>query len=119
MSCCQDSAFLVVHGRLTAYWNDTFSEMSGGTGVVLEAGQTARVESDEGAIVIKVEAPQLVSTSRGRSTPDRILWQSWPGEKQRRKTLKMEMWRIYHRIRWRRPWLARLLLRLLLTEQRR
>jgi hypothetical protein len=33
-------------------------------GVVLGAGEPVRVESDKGAVVIVVEAPRLVATSR-------------------------------------------------------
>jgi hypothetical protein len=39
--------------------------MSGGMGALLTAGEPVRIGSDTGAIVIDVEAPRLVATSRG------------------------------------------------------
>jgi hypothetical protein len=106
--CFQDGALFVVHGRLTASgdcWGDGVLEMSGGTGVVLGAGEAVRVESDEGAIVIVVEAPRLIATSRGISTPERIMGQRWPGERPPRKTIGSMIGSIYLRIKWWRLWL--------------
>jgi hypothetical protein len=108
---CQDSAFLVVQGRLTADWAGADIEMSGGMGIVLDAGHAVRVRSDDGAVVILVEAPRLIATSRGVSTPHRIMWQTWLGEVPPRKTLKGTIQSLRFRIRWWRVWLPRLLCR--------
>jgi hypothetical protein len=97
---CQDSAFLVVQGRLTADWCGGNIEMSGGMGVVLDAGHAVRVWSDDGAVVILVEAPRLIATRRGISTPDRIMWQGWPGERPPGKTLMRVVQSIRLRMRW-------------------
>jgi hypothetical protein len=108
--CFQDSALLVVHGRLTAsadYWGGAGIEIYTGMGVVLDAGEGVRVKSDEGAIVMVFEAPRLIATSRGISTPQRIMGQSWPGERPPRKTLSSMIGLIRFRIRWWRIWLAR------------
>jgi len=106
---CQDSAILVVQGRLTADWGCADIEMSGGMGVVLEAGHGMRAWSEEGAVLILVEAPRLIATSRGISTPERIMWQGWPGEIPPRKTLKRAIQSIRFAIRWWRVWLPSLL----------
>jgi hypothetical protein len=93
--CFHDSALLVVHGRLIASgdcWGGCGIEMSGGMGVVLGAGEAVRVESDEGAVVILVEAPRLIATSRGISRPERIMGQRWPGERKPRTTLVLDDW---------------------------
>jgi hypothetical protein len=108
---CQDSVFLVVQGYLTADWCSGDIEMSAGMGVVLEAGRAVRVWSDDGAVLILVEAPRLVATQRGVSTPDRIMGQGWPGEVPPRKTFKRRIQSIRFRIRWWRLWLPQLLRR--------
>ncbi len=87
--CVHDCVLLVVQGRLTLWGIDDPErnylfpgrvDLSGGMGVVLNAGEPMRIESDEGAIVIAVEAPQLLATARGLSTPARVAYQRWPGE---------------------------------------
>ena len=85
--------------------------MSGGMGVVLDAGNAVRVWSDDGAVLILVEAPRLIATRRGISTPDRIMGQGWPGEVPPRRTFKRALQSIRIRIRWWRLWLPRLLRR--------
>jgi hypothetical protein len=116
--CVHDCVLLVVQGRLTL-WGidypdriDLFPgrlDMSGGMGVVLNAGEPMRIESDEGAIVIAVEAPQLLATARGLSTPDRLWQQRWPGEQPPRRTLRTIIHTIGFRIRYWRviPWFGR------------
>jgi hypothetical protein len=109
--CFQDSALLVVHGRLTAsanYWAGAGIEISGGMGVVFDAGEAVRVKSDEGAIVIVVEAPRLIATSQGISTPQRIMGQSWADERPPHKTLSSMIGSIRFRVRWWRIWLGRM-----------
>jgi hypothetical protein len=88
--CYQDGVLLVVQGRLIASsdsWADAEIDFSGGMGAVLRAGEALRVKSDEGAIVVMVEAPRLGATSQGISTPQRIMGQTWPGERPPRETL--------------------------------
>jgi hypothetical protein len=116
--CVHDCVLLVVHGRLTLWGIDDPEriylfpgrhDIYGGMGVVLNAGEPMRIESDDGAIVIAVEAPQLLATARGLSTPDRLWHQRWPGEKPPRRTLRTIIRTIRFRIRyWRMiPWFAR------------
>jgi hypothetical protein len=105
--CVNDSALLVVYGRLNVC-GDWEIELSGGMGVVLSAGEPVRLESDEGAIVIAVEAPRLIATLRDCSTPGRTMGQRWPGERLPRRTLGSMIRSIYYRIRWWRLELSRL-----------
>ena len=116
--CVHDCVLLVVQGRLTLWeinYRDRFDmvpgrvDLSGGTGVVLNAGEPMRIESDDGAIVVAVEAPQLLATARGLSTPARLWQQRWPGEQPPRRTLRTVIRTIRFRIRnWRWiPWFAR------------
>jgi len=51
-----------------------------GVGVVLSADTHYRMESQAGAILIVVEAECLQATESGKSTPERVLGQLWPGE---------------------------------------
>jgi hypothetical protein len=85
-----DCALLVVMGRLTMTGGEfpLRLEVLAGMGVVLSAGEPFAVESEAGGIVIAVEAPTLLSTERGISTPDRIAGQRWPGERLRRRSLR-------------------------------
>jgi hypothetical protein len=116
--CVHDCVLLVVQGRLTLRGIDDPErihlfpgrhDLSGGMGVVLNAGEPMRIESDEGAIVIAVEAPQLLATARGLSTPARLWHQRWPGEQPPRRTLRTVIRTIRFRIRYWRwiPWFAR------------
>ena len=77
----QDSALLVVSGRVTATYDlGVHIDLSGGMGIVLKAGEWYSLESSKGAILIVVEAKQLSPTPEGISTPQRIMGQRWPGE---------------------------------------
>jgi hypothetical protein len=109
--CFHDSVLLVVQGRLTLWGIEypTRIDMYGGMGVALSAGEPVRLESDEGAIVVAVEAPQLLATARGLSTPDRVSHQNWPGERPPRRTLGTVIRAIGYRIRYSplRLWFAR------------
>jgi hypothetical protein len=107
-----------VQGRLTLWGIDDPErihlflgrvDMSGGMGVVLNAGETMRIESDEGAIMLAVEAPQLLATARGLSTPARLWHARWPGEQPPRRTLRSIISTIRFRIRYWRviPWFTR------------
>jgi len=88
----RDSVVLVVHGDVTlvethpvtsrnAYPGTVHHNgMSPGVGVVLSADTRYRMESEAGAILIVVEAERLQATESGKSTPERVLGQTWPGE---------------------------------------
>jgi hypothetical protein len=71
----------------------------------MNADERYRLRSDTGAIVVVVESERLESTERGRSTPERIIGQRWPGESVggRGRTLLSVMCSIYYRLRWWRP----------------
>jgi hypothetical protein len=100
--CIHDCALLVVQGRVTL-WGIEYPariDMSGGMGMVLSAGEPVKLESDEGAIIVAVEAPQLLATARGLSTPDRVSHQHWPGEQPPRRTLGTVIRAIGYRLRY-------------------
>jgi hypothetical protein len=116
--CVHDCVLLVVQGRLTLWGIDDPErlhlfpariDMFAGMGVVLNAGEPMRIESDEGAIVVAVEAPQLLATARGLSTPARLWHARWPGEQPPRRTLRTFINTIRFRVRYWRliPWFAR------------
>jgi len=109
--CYQDSVLMVVQGRLIAssdQWAGAKIDFSGGMGAVLRAGEALSVKSDDGAIVVIVEASRLSATSQGISTPQRIMGQTWPGESPPRKTLHSRIRSIIFRLRWWRLWLQRI-----------
>ena len=74
-------ALLVVSGRVTViFLNGGRAWLSGGVGVIIDAGDRYSVESEQGAIIIAVECKELTPTERAISTPERIMGQRWPGE---------------------------------------
>ncbi|MGH8226501.1 MAG: hypothetical protein ACREU3_01135 [Steroidobacteraceae bacterium] len=77
-----DCALLTVQGRLTLWAEESGGrvDLFAGMGVVLSAGEPAHLESEEGAILLLVESPQLMATAPGLSTPTQIAGQRWPGE---------------------------------------
>ncbi len=107
--CIHDCALLVVQGRLklTEIEYSIRLDLSAWMGVVLSAGEPVQLESEEGAIVVAVESPRLTATARGRSTPDRVSGQHWPGERPRRRTPGAMIRTLGDRIRWWRLLLAR------------
>jgi hypothetical protein len=109
----RDSALLSVHGEATLMGLDADTravtgprlELSPGVGLILSADAGYRLHSDSGAIVLVVEAERLESTEKGRSTPERIMGATWPGEDQfkRRRTWLSVLRLIRFRSRFWRP----------------
>ncbi len=76
-------AFMVVSGltTLTVTATGVPADLSAGMGVVLPKGEGYFLQSPDGAIVITVHAEDLQATAEGISTPQRIMGQTWPGER--------------------------------------
>jgi len=77
-----DCAVLLVHGRITLAAADTGLrlELLAGVGVLVKTGERYTLESEQGAILLVVEAQELKATRQGISTPQRITGQRWPGD---------------------------------------
>lgn len=107
--CIHDCALLVVQGRLslTEIEYSVRLDLSAGVGVVLSAGEPVQRESEEGATVVAVESPRLTASARGRSTPDRVPGQHWPGERPSRRTLGALIRSVRYSTHWWRLVLAR------------
>ena len=76
-------ALLVVHGRITIVserGNTRNISVSAGMGAVVEPQEPYTFKSDPGAILIVVEAQQLLAHERGISNPERIAGQTWPSD---------------------------------------
>jgi hypothetical protein len=103
----RDSAILVVHGHVKLLSLEPTMRLNllCGTGVVINADQRYRLESDTGGIIMIVEAECLEATERGLSTPERIWGQRWPDERDlpRPRTLISLMTCIYYGVRGWRP----------------
>jgi hypothetical protein len=76
---------LVVNGRLTLTTKDPFIriDVHAGMGCLLDQRETYSLKSEEGAIVIIVEAEALSVHQRGISTPERIAGATWSGDSPR------------------------------------
>jgi hypothetical protein len=74
-----DCAVLIVHGYVVVV-GDCRLDLYAGVGFVVNAGERYSLESSEGAILIVAEPRSLEATSCGRSTPQRIMGQRWPGD---------------------------------------
>jgi hypothetical protein len=75
------AALLAVHGRITIVserGNTRNINISAGMGAVFEPQEPYTFKSDPGAILIVVEAEQLLPNQRGISNPERIAGQTWP-----------------------------------------
>ena len=103
----RDSAILIVQGTATFTLGKPRMRLKlvPGVGVVVNADDRYRLESDLGAIVIVIESECLEATELAISTPDRICGQTWPGESviSRRRTLLSAIRSLYHRMRWSLP----------------
>ena len=77
-----DSTLLIVSGKVSVLLDaGDRASLSGGMGVVIEAGQHYVLDSPTGAIAITVHSPRLQTTAQAVSTPERIMGQRWPGER--------------------------------------
>jgi redox-sensitive bicupin YhaK (pirin superfamily) len=77
------AALLVVHGRITIVserGNTCNINIFAGMGVVFEPQEPYTFKSDPGAILLIVEAEQLLAHDRGISNPERIAGQTWPSD---------------------------------------
>jgi hypothetical protein len=78
------AALLVVHGRITIVskrGNTRNTNIFAGMGAVFEPQEPYTFKSDSGAILIVVEAEQLLPHERGISKPERIAGQTWPSDR--------------------------------------
>jgi hypothetical protein len=71
---------LVVNGKLHARFSSPqlLLEPSAGVGLLLKEGESCQLESTTGAVIITVEAQQLVADPCGISSPQRVMRQQWP-----------------------------------------
>ena len=71
-----------MHGRITVQTQSPTLriDLHAGMGAVFERDEPYSIESATGAIVIIVEAEQLVPHERGISTPQRIAGERWPND---------------------------------------
>ena len=77
------AALLVVHGRIKVVserGNTRNINIHAGMGAVVEPQEPYTFKSDLGAILLIVEAEQLLPHERGISNPERIAGQTWPGD---------------------------------------
>jgi hypothetical protein len=78
------AALLVVHGRITIvseHGSTRNINIYAGVGAVAEPQEPYTFKSDLGAILLIVEAEQLLPHPRGISSPERIAGQAWPGDR--------------------------------------
>jgi len=74
-------------------------------GIVVDADERHRLESDMGAVLIVMEAERVEATDLGMSSPERIWGQTWPGEHvlaKRRATVLSRIRSVCRRWRWQR-----------------
>jgi hypothetical protein len=78
----QDSAVLIVSGSTTLSLSlpELRLDLSGGVGVVLDAGESYSLASEHGAVAIAINATGLRATAEALSTPERVMGQLWPGD---------------------------------------
>jgi mannose-6-phosphate isomerase-like protein (cupin superfamily) len=76
------AALLVVHGRITVTIEIPYTQIDiyVGMGVVLEMNEAYSLKSEEGAILLIIEADRLLTSERAISTPQRIAGATWLGE---------------------------------------
>jgi hypothetical protein len=77
------AALLVVHGCITIaseHGNTRNINISAGMGGVFEPKEDYTFKSNSGAILLIVEAEQLLAHVRGISKPERISGQTWPSD---------------------------------------
>jgi hypothetical protein len=77
------AALLIVHGKVTIETDHARIVLSGGMGCMLAKAEGYTVNTDDGAIILIVEAGELVPHPRGISSPQRIAGQTWPGDQKK------------------------------------
>jgi hypothetical protein len=79
-----DCALLIVHGQMIFAGERGVPrlDLSPGVGLVMKAGERYTLESAKGGIVLLIESDSLTANERGISTPERIMGQLWPGERE-------------------------------------
>jgi hypothetical protein len=77
------AAILVVHGRITVETATPQIRMDlhAGMGAVLKRHEAYSLNSEEGAILLIVEAQELTAHARAISTPQRIAGATWPADR--------------------------------------
>lgn len=77
------SALLCVHGRITVATESPKTQINvhAGMGAVLEKDEAYSLQSEEGAILLIVEAQELTPHARATSTPKRIAGATWPSDR--------------------------------------
>ena len=78
------AALLAVHGRITIvseHGSTRHINIHAGMGAVVEPQEPYTFKSDLGAILLIVEAEELLPHERGISTPERIAGQTWPSDR--------------------------------------
>jgi hypothetical protein len=70
---------LTVNGKASATFPTGFGpKIYAGMGMLLHAGETCRLDSVLGAVIIAIEATKLEADLCGISLPDRVMGQQWP-----------------------------------------
>jgi redox-sensitive bicupin YhaK (pirin superfamily) len=78
-STTHGATLLLVHGRITiTTQHDARIDFSGGMGAIFDKGEPYSIDTSTGAIILIVEADELVPHPRGISTPERITGATWP-----------------------------------------
>jgi hypothetical protein len=76
------AALMVVHGRVTVTteFPKIQIDLHAGMGAVLDPNEPYSITSNDAAILMIIEADQLLAHERGISNPKRIAGQSWPSD---------------------------------------
>jgi redox-sensitive bicupin YhaK (pirin superfamily) len=77
------ATLLVVHGRITIaseHGEPRNTKIHAGMGIVVAPNEPYSFKSDSGAILLIVEAEQLLAHKRGISNPERIAGATWPSD---------------------------------------
>jgi hypothetical protein len=78
------ATLLVVHGRITItseHGEPRNTNILAGMGIVVAPEEPYSFKSDSGAILLIVEAEQLLAHQRGISNPERIAGARWPSDR--------------------------------------
>jgi hypothetical protein len=70
---------LTVNGKATAKFPSGFGpRIYAGMGMLLHPGETCQLDSEQGAVIIAIEAAKLEADRCGISLPERVAGQQWP-----------------------------------------